>query len=140
MSISLIAFGNLSDEDTIKIKHPFRYIDKGDTLTVFRLQDERAIAYKIKQGQDCQENIVLADSVIRSADLVIAGKNKEINTLIQQKQNLTEQVATKTQIEETYKGEIKEKNHQIKRLKANGILYKITTGILLLSTTYFLIN
>lgn len=140
MSISLIAFGSIPDSDII-IKPPFRYInEKGDTLTVFRLQDERAIAYLIKRGADCQDIIIIADSVIVSADMVIAAKNREIFVLEQQKQNLTEQVATKTQIEGTYKGEIKDKEHRIKILTRKVILFKITTGILLLSTTYLLIK
>lgn len=135
----LTVFGQVIDSTT-KIGKPFRYVEGKDTFSVFKLSDERKIAYKISQLNDCEDNFNLAKKVIAKGDTALFKCNNEITIIKEENTNLNAQIENKNKIEETYKKDIAVKDNNIKKLNRANIFWKITSGALAMVATYFIIN
>lgn len=135
--LSLILFGQ---QDTLIIKPPFRYVEKGDTFTVFTIKSERILVYKLAQYSECENNFLLAKRVIAKGDTTLFKANNEILILKEEKTNLIAQVENKNKIEDTYMKEIYDKDKKLKTSRIANVFWKCTSGLLTGLTLYFMIN
>lgn len=133
---SLIASG----QKTPLIKPPFRYIEGADTFTVFRLQDERVLAYKVQQLNDCQDEVEIAKVTITAADSLIKAKEKTNSILTQEKGNLIEQGSIKDKIITTYVQEVSLYKKQVRILKIEKGILAGVAGALAILSTYLIIK
>ena len=131
--INLIVFGQN------KINPPTRFIDGLDTFTVFTIQSERIIVYKLIDYTFCKTELKLANIIIDSCEKVNTAKENYIKLLEAETTNLKAQNIDKDKVATTYKkeAEIKEKDNKKLIKRKDG--WKLSSVFLASLTTFILI-
>ena len=133
LCFSLIAFG----QD--KISPPTRYIAGNDTFTVFTIQSERIIAFKINELSSCKKESMLANSIIDSCEMISASKDTIINLTKQQNKLLGQELVAKDEYISLLNKSESNLRKQLKKENVKKQAWKITTFAEAIISMYLII-
>ena len=118
---------------------PVRVINTSDSTVCFSIKSERGIVYEIVKGESASRQLQLANTLIDSCESINTKKDKRIDNLQAENDNLSLQILDKDKLTASYKKEAEIEKKANKKLARRRDAWKITSGALASLTAFILI-